>query len=148
MHAIPWRSLSQRATTLSLLGVALVVCAQVAAAQVRAEQRSTLTVTVQLSPGGATHVSTPRVDAQVQVASVTDSNATPVATAVTDNAGTATFTWPAGSYWVFVPAAPPDRVLVAQRSLPNGTLTSGWGQVDLAPGANATASIVLTNLAP
>jgi hypothetical protein len=148
MPPIPWRSLSQRIVTLSLLGVALVVLSQAAAAQVLAEEMSTLTVTVQLSPGGATHVPTPRVGAQVQVAPVSDNNTTPIATAVTDNAGTATFTLPAGSYWVYLPAAPPDRVRVAQRALPNGRETSGWTQVDLGPGADVTASITLRNLAP
>ena len=148
MPPIPWRSLSQRSITRSLLGVALMGCSQAATAQEQPEPMGTLTVTVQLSPGGATHVPTPRVGVQVQVAPVSESNATPIATAVTDNAGTATFPLPSGSYWVYLPAALPDRVLVAQRALPNGRETSGWAQVDLGPGAEVTTAITLRNLAP
>jgi len=149
MHSIPWRYLSQQIVVLSLLwAAALTLFAQVAAAQALADPMSTLIVAVQLSPGGARRSPTPQVGTQVLAAAVSDGSATPVATAVTDDTGAATLSLPAGTYWLFVPAAPPERITVAQRSLPNGTATSGWVQVDLAPGQNATASITLANLAP
>jgi hypothetical protein len=72
----------------------------------------------------------------------------PGATATTDTSGVASFTLPAGSYWVVVPrlASPPPAVpgAAVTTELPDGTLVQGWTPVELAAEASADVTIRLT----
>jgi hypothetical protein len=74
--------------------------------------------------------------------------APPQATATTDTADVASFTLPAGTYWVVVPrltslpAGIPGGAIATE--LPDGTLVHGWTPVELIGDASADTTIRLT----
>jgi hypothetical protein len=125
----------------------------------KAEQSlSTLTVSVQfvvhsgVPPARGRGAVSPRVLPAVGVATwavpAGGPMSSPQATATTDAAGVASFTLPAGTYWVVVPrltSLPPGIPGGAiATELPDGTPVQGWTRVDVLAEASADASIRLT----
>jgi len=125
----------------------------------KAEQSlSTVTLTVQfvvhsgVQPAGGRGAVSPQVVPAVGVATWAVPAGGPVsppqATATTDAAGIASFTLPAGAYWMVVPrltSLPPGIPGGAiATELPDGTPVQGWTRVELTADAGADASIPLT----
>jgi hypothetical protein len=115
-------------------------------------------VTVQVgysSPGAAPQVigaegrpppREPAPDVEVRAVPAGSGSVEPLATARTDQSGTAMLALPPGAYWVYVPTPPPgtDPTAAPTRTrLPDGTIVSGWAEVALPPGASLTATIDL-----
>jgi hypothetical protein len=92
-------------------------------------------------------VERPVAGAEVWAVPAGEGSATPVATLITDEMGTAVAELVPGSYWLLVPLREPRApgvVSIARgESLPDGTRVLGWTSVELERGIPASTTIIL-----
>jgi len=152
-----------RKVILSLLAVVVAAFAAHAGSVHGQAPTASLTVTVGMrSPNGAssglasgptaTLPITPVGGVEVLAMTPGGSADSPAASAITDGDGNATLDLTPGTYWVFVARADPPGSgplgTVLTRSLPDGTLTPVWAEVDLSDGNPAAITLTATQLNP